>query len=412
MNSIILRYGVGPCALACLIGLIAIGTLLLACPFCQVTSFALIDIFTTATSCVTTTGLMTVPLQNFSPIGQGIMLMLIQLGGLLIVTLTLAALSALLSTQKYYPFWQTIKRIIYATICIELVCAGIIYTIIKADYAIGRGLFVALFHAVSSLCNTGFTLFDDGMISYQANYPMLMITMLLMLIGDIGFFTWFDLIKKVRHSLPLSVHSRIVLQTTVVIIACGTLLFIGLEKIPLISALFNAISIKGTGFLTMRLHSLTNATLFGIMIIALIGTSPGSTGGGIKTTSCALILATVTAIITGRRTITLGGKRMSTDQITKAFTILVLSLIWISFILFLLLASQQQSFLTLAFETVSAFSNLGQSFQTDPYSMTLANKIALMGSMIIGKLGTVSIALTLHHMDSQKTELQQEVMVL
>ncbi len=403
---------------------IIIGTLLLALPVARKTAIPLIDLFFMATSATCVTGLFTVPLNQLTIFGQGIILALIQIGGLGIITMTLFIMSLfinlglttqlmagkLLDIDVLPSLKKIIGLIIGFTLCAELIGAGVIYSVIHQDYTFWHAAFLALFHAVSSFCNAGISLFPGDMALYNHSLIMLGITMLLIFCGGLGFITWRDLFQNLfawfhNRRLIFSLQTKLVLFGTAISIFFLTALFWILEHdnafatmspiTKFANALFQAISMRSAGFITVAIDQLHVASLMIIMISSFIGSAPGSTGSGIKITTFIILLATIKAGLTDRSSVNIKGRRIVRDQLNKAITIIALSLFWILLSIFLLLITERNmNFLELSFEAVTAFTNLGLSTGITPH-LSYAGKICMIASMIIGRIGSLTLILAL-----------------
>lgn len=422
----------GRLILLSLLAAIGTGTFLLWLPISRTKPLSLIDIFFTSTSVTCVTGLLTIPLSSFTPFGQVIILILMQIGGLGLITMSIFVMSLFiefgLGTQVLagklleLESWKNIKNILFFIIKLSLVTelagALLIFMIINKEFSLSKGIFIAFFHAISSFCDAGLSLFPHGMMYYQNNYWMLAITSFLMLFGGLGFIVWHELLLSLRSwwqnkKIHLSLHTKIVLSTTSSIIIIATILFWILERsntlhgltpgLTIVNALFNTISSRSTGFLTVYAFDLHIATLFIIMIICFIGSSPGSTGSGIKTTTFAVYCASIRAALSGKTSVEIKGRRLGRDQILKAIAIIGLSQIWIFITVFCLLITEQRGdFLDILFECVSAFSTLGISLGLTPY-LSNTGKLFIILSMLIGRIGSFTFILALR----KKTEIAE-----
>ncbi len=420
----IVQFSPGRIILSSLLIAIVLGTLLLWLPIARTVYIPLIDIFFTATSVICVTGLLTTPLTSFTPFGHFIILILMQLGGLGLITMTIFIMSLFvefgLGTQILagklleLESWKNIKNMLFfiikLSIIIELLGAAIIFITIYHEFSFAEGIFLSLFHAVASFCDAGLSLFPQGMISYQKNYVMLMITSFLMLFGGLGFITWHEILLYIRSFFDhkkahFSLHSKIVLSTTCSIIVGASALFWILERNNTLNAmnpwlaacntLFNTISSRSTGFLTINPLDLHIATIFMIIAISFIGSSPGSTGSGIKTTTFAIFLAAIRTAISNRTSVQIKGRRIARDQVYKAFAIMSLSQAWIIITIFCLLITEKQGdFLDIVFESASAFATLGISTGITPY-LSLMGKLFIIASMIVGRIGSLTFILAL-----------------
>lgn len=415
---------------------IVIGTLLLALPAARTTSIAFIDLFFTATSATCVTGLFTVPLENFTTFGHCILLILIQIGGLGLITLSLFLMSLFvnlgMATQLMagqileLESWENIKKILVFIICITIVAESLgalsIYSILQHDYPTSRAWFLAIFHAVSSFCNAGITLFSDGLNNYGTNHIMLLTTTALMFIGSLGFVTWFEIMQYCKATVrrkryAFSLHSKIIMYGSITLIVASVMILWLLEYNnslanlsfghALNTTLFQAVSYKSAGFAIGDINELHLATLFLISMIGFIGSAPGSTGSGIKITTLAIFLATMKAAISGKTSVEIKGRRIVVDQIYKAIAIVLSSLAWIALTTFFLLITEKNwHFMDLFFETVSAFATLGLSTGVTA-SLSLVGKIFIILSMIIGRIGSLSLIIALKKATDKKTEQKE-----
>jgi trk system potassium uptake protein TrkH len=402
---------------------ILIGTFFLALPFARLRAIPLIDLFFTAASATCVTGGFTIPISDFTFFGHAIILILIQIGGLGLVTMSLFLLSLFIdfgmATQLMagqileFESWPRIKNLIFfiilATFCSELVGTLFFFMLFKQDFSFYNALFLAIFHAVSSFCNAGIELLPGYFQKYSSNYVFLILSTLLMFFGGIGFITWREMLFYIRAKIKrkryiFSLHSKIILSTSLALLMTSTVVFWVLEhdntlaalSAPLatINAIFYAVSMKSTGLLLFPIYHFQLATIFMIMIFGLIGSSPGSTGSGIKITTFALILATVKAAIGGEISTNIRGRRIPTDLIYKAFAIFIFSISWIILTTFCLLITEKDLlFSTILFETISAFSTLGIT----PTSAQLSSlgKLFIIASMIVGRVGSLTLILAL-----------------
>jgi len=410
--------------------IIFVGTLLLSLPIARTKPIAIIDLIFTATSSACVTGLYTVSLQDFTFFGQIIILLLLQIGGIGIITLTIFLLSLFLDFGFAHQIlvgqllelesWKNVKKflifIVISTVSIELLGALMIYPIMHNLYPGKQAFFLAIFHAISSFCNAGVTLFPDNLYAFNDNYLLLLITSLLMIIGSLGFVTWQEIIyyvqswqRKKRYNFSL--HSKIVLYGTLGIIMIAAIIFWILEwdnayqdmsyLQSIANALFQAVSFRSGGFVAVPVPILGLPTLFITLFVMFIGTSPASTGSGVKITTITVFLATIKAAIVGRTDVEIRGRRIAIDQVYRAITIVTLSLIWIcTTTLFLLITETEWTFITVLFEAVSAFSNVGISTGFTPY-LTISGKIFIILSMIIGRIGSLTLLLALRKLSSK-----------
>lgn len=397
-------------------GLISLGFFLLCLPIAHTQPVSIFDSLFIAISAVTGTGLLTVPLQNFSLFGLSVILTLIQIGAVGLIILTLSLLytffdvpqSTELLSGKLLGFKRkkNLQRAVYFVIGLTALIE-FIGTLLLVDtfrtIAPENPWYYALFHSVSSFSNAGFTLFPDNLDHLSHNYPFLLVLSTLMLLGTTGFISLREGIRyiynKGNHTVTLS--SKIIWTSTLLLTTSSIVLFLALEHndslnhMPpvktAINGIFNAIASMGTGFHTVPIATLQTATLLVIMVVAFIGTSPGSTGSGIKTTTVALALAAVRAVIRGDKSVKLFGQRIERTELHKAIAIISLAALWIMLSTFLLLAIEQgHTFKALFFEAVSAFSTLGMSLGITE-SLAPISKIILMIAMVFGRIGPFTL---------------------
>ena len=414
---------------------ILIGTALLSLPAARTAPLSIIDLFFTATSATCVTGLFTISLDNFTLFGQCILLLLIQVGGLGLITLTLFIMSLFVNlgfaTQLMagqileIEAWQNVKRMLFfiitLTLIIELCGALILLPTLIAHYPLEQAAFFSIFHSVSSFCNAGVSLFNYS--TYKnlliENYVVLGITALLTFFGGLGFITWLEFFRyfrslnKKKH-YHFSLLTKIVLWGSLVLIIVPTVLIWILEHNNTLAhmglfeswynAACNAIALRSSGFLTVPVYHLNLATLLVIMAVAFIGAAPGSTGSGVRVSTFIIFLATIKAAIFGETRVNLQGRRIPKDQIYKAVALVSVGAFWIIGILFLLLITEKNAdFLDMAFESVSAFANLGISTGITSLLSPLG-KIFIIVTMIVGRIGSLTLILAL-----RKTRLQEQL---
>jgi len=427
MNSA-LRFYMSPGRIIVLSILVAIGigTLLLSLPQARTIPISLIDLFFTATSATCVAGLFTIPLEHFTHFGQSVILALIQIGGIGLITITLIfvylfvnvslAANVMAGELLEVESWKKVRQTLLFIVLITLVCESLgclfIFNIIKEHVPASKAFFFACFHSISSFCNAGIIINQCIVEHYGSNIAFLFITIILMFCGGFGFITWYELAKLTAARIAqkryrFSLHSTIIIQTTFFLIAFTTLLYLVLEHthslngIPLpfasLVAVFHAISFKGSGFMLTKVTALQPATLFFLMIIAFIGSSPGSTGSGIKLTTLIVFIAAIKATIAGRTSIQLHNRTIACDQVYRAIAIISLSVLWIIVSTFLLLITEPDlAFADIFFETVSAFSTLGIELEPNvTSSLSSIGKIIIITSMIVGRIGSLTLLLSL-----------------
>lgn len=398
--------------------LIILGTALLLLPRATVSgSMPLVDALFTATSAVCVTGLIVVDTATyFTPLGHAIILVLMQAGGLGIMTLTTffayilgsganlkeyTTMQTLLGEESVGRIRQTIVTITLTTIVLEAFGALAIFEASGGiPAAEGRRVFFAVFHAVSGFCNAGFTLTthnlaEKGLVD---NAGFQAVIMMLVVLGGLGFPVLSNLGASFMQRAG-SVQARLSLHTKIVLVTTGALLLLGtagiflLEadgEISIVEALFHSVSARTAGFNTVDIGSLAPATLFLLVFLMWIGASPGSTGGGVKTTTAALAFLNIRAIASGRNRVEVFGKQVASSAIVRAFSTALLSFGFIATAVFILLLSERQNFLDLLFEVVSAMSTVGLSTGVTP-TLSIVGKIIIILSMFFGRVGLLAV---------------------
>ncbi len=403
---------------------IGMGALLLSLPMAQIKPVALLDVIFTSASATTVNGMFTVPIDDFTLFGKAVILFLIQIGGLGLITMTFFFLSMFMNLGLGSQLmagrileienWKQIKKvlilIILVTLCSEFLGTLCIFGVVASKYTVGMAWFVSLFHAISSFCSAGITLLDGGMSNYSHSYVIVLVTMALMYIGELGFITWQEIgnwIQAKREKKPyrFSLHSKIVLYASTMLLICTGIIFWILEHKnilanegaadSILSTLFYAISFRSTGFLLTSIGSFHLATIMLIMFISFIGSAPGSTGSGIKVTTFAVFLATIRAAISGKTVVSLKGRTIALSQVYRAMAIISLGLGWVILSTFCLLITEQGfTFIQVLFESMSAFSSLGMSTGITA-SLSTFGKLFIIISMIIGRVGSFTLILAL-----------------
>ncbi len=406
---------------------IFIGTVLLALPVCRKTAVSFTDLAFTATSSACVTGLFTVPLDSFTSWGHLVLLFLIQVGGLGLITLTLFIMTLFLELGMATSLmagqilelesWKNIEKTILLIICLtigaEALGALLLFPAMSSQFPLYKAIFYSAFHSVSAFCNAGIFLFNGGLIPFNTHYLLLFTVMLLMFIGGFGFIPWHEIvtyIKTFNHRKPhhFSLHTKIIIFMTAIMISISTILIWILEhnnafshmSAPLawVNSLFHAVGFRSTGVLTVHIADFQLATILLMMVSAFIGSSPGSTGSGIKITTFAIFLATIYTAISGRTAVNMKGRRIPKELVNKAIAIVSLSGMWILVVTFCLLITERSfDFIDILLESVSAFTNLGISTGITPAFTTLG-KIFLMTSMIVGRIGSLTLMLALRKM--------------
>jgi Trk-type K+ transport system membrane component len=424
--------------IASFIGIILVGTFLLMLPNATHTEISYLDALFTSTSAVCVTGLIVVDTGSFfTQFGQTIILLLIQVGGIGILTFASyfsyffkggsnyenqLVLSDLTNSQKLSDVFSTLKRILVITFSIEIIGGLLIYTTLNNDLlpTIFERTFFATFHAVSAFCNAGFStlpnsLYESG---FRFNYSLQSYIIVLFVIGGLGFPIVVNVLKYLKywivnkfqnfskHNIQhkpwvLNLNSRITLITTFSLTIIGTVLFYlseynnllaphsGIGKV--VTALFGATTPRTAGFNTVDMAALNFSTLMLIFLLMWIGASPASTGGGIKTSTFAIATLNFLSLAKGKTRIEVYRREISDISVRRAFAVISLSLFVIGTgIIAISIFDSDKDLKSIAFECFSAYSTVGLSIGITA-SLSEASKFVIILIMFIGRVSMLSI---------------------
>ena len=389
---------------------ILLGSLLLVLPFTSnhEVKVSFIDALFTSTSAVCVTGLATVDTRDsFNVLGRIVVALLIQVGGLGFASVGVGffllarkkvsfkdrlVIKEALNLGSVKGIVKLVKSVLLITLSFELVGVILSFIVFSKDYPPLTALGISMFHAVSSFNNAGFDVLGGfkGLVPYVDNVLLNLTTCGLIIFGGLGFFVIKEIIHK--HSFKkFSLHTKIVLTMTAALLITGTLLIKLTEDVSWLGAFFFSTSARTAGFATYAVGSFTNAGLFVIIILMFIGASPGSTGGGIKTTTAFTLFRSAYSIATNKHCCAFK-RRIPHEVVTKAFIITFLALFLICIDTFLIsIIEPEYSFIQVLFEVVSAFGTVGLSTGITPELSSLS-KLILILTMFIGRLGPLTIA--------------------
>ncbi|MGJ1421506.1 TrkH family potassium uptake protein [Sphingobacterium spiritivorum] len=421
--------------------LILIGTLILMLPRTTlVAPLTFIDALFMATSAVCITGLSVTDISsNFSMFGQTVILVLIQIGGLGIMTFTgffgyffsggfsfknQLMFGEILEENKLNSVISTLLTIIFITLLFEFIGAVSIYFTLDPTLfnSIGDQVFFSIFHAVSSFCNAGFSILPDGIqhADYRYNYNFQLALAMIFVFGGLGFGTVYNfytyaktkvqalfcklILKRsyVHKPWPFSFNSKFILICNLILVVLATSSYFLFEYNntlqqdetwygKIVSAFFMTNASRSAGFNTVNLNFLSGPTVIMVTSLMWIGASPGSTGGGVKVTTVAIALLNILSLARGKDSIDIFKRRIIPESVNKAFAIILLSgvTIGISFVL-LNLSDPGKGMKELLFETVSAYTTCGLSLGVTP-SLSPASKIIIIFTMFVGRVGTLTL---------------------
>lgn len=409
--------------------IIFLGALLLNLPIAARNGqpIGFINAIFTATSSVCVTGLVVVDTGTYWTVfGQAVILLLIQIGGLGFMTMsTLLALllgrkitlkERLLIQESLNRFdleglVRLTKNIIITTFSIEIIGAIFFSFVFIPDYGIKKGIAFGVFHSISAFCNAGFDLIG-GYRSFTpyVNNPLININaMLLIVTGGLGFSVWMDIYKSIkeRSFRNISLHGKVVLTTTIILITAGALsLFVlevnnpaTLKNLPfsgkILASLFHSVTPRTAGFNTLDTASLSLPTKFMTIIFMFIGGSPGSTAGGIKTATAAILFLTILTVIRGKEDPEVYERHLPKYQVYRAMAVVAISLSLVILVTMVLSITERGvDFMTLMFEATSAFGTVGLSLGLTPYLSVLGRAVISI-TMFAGRVGPLTLVLAL-----------------
>lgn len=406
--------------------IILTGTVLLSLPVSSSDGhrISLLDAFFMATSATCVTGLTVLdPGTDLTLLGQLVLLVLTQVGGLGFMTMgTLIALAfnrrislrerLILQEAMNYNSMEglisLIRRVIMYSFVIEAAGAVLLAIRWSLDMPLAQAVYFGIYHSITMFNNAGFDLFGSvsgpysGLSGYVQDSYVNVVIMGLIFLGGIGFVVMSDLIEF-RTKRKLSLHSKVVLSYSAVLVFAGALLIYILERTnehtmgplgeggSMLSSLFQSVSSRSGGVSTISTSDMNPATQFLLVILMFIGAAPGSTGGGIKVTVFAVLVGAVLALIRGKDDIIMFKKRLAKDSIIKAVTQTWLALFLVIFVTMVLSVLEDRSFLPILFETTSAFGTTGMSLGLTP-DLTPVSKIIICIVMFLGRVGPLTLA--------------------
>jgi len=384
-------------------------------------SLSYLDALFTSTSATCVTGLVVVDTgTHFTFIGQLIILALIQIGALGIMTLASffalffrqgisirerAVLGEMMNIDSLSMINRTLKQIVTITFSVEAVGALLLFLFWnKAEWNFNERLYQSVFHSVSAFCNAGFSLNKDSLVSFNDNYPVLLTIAALIIIGGLGFVVIAELTGlklsnryKEKTVKRWSVQTKLVLLISSILIFGGTILFYLVEPgngrpvHDLIQAFFSSVTARTAGFNSVDFVSISVPASMLIMMLMFIGASPGSAGGGIKTTTIGVLFGSLLMTISGRNRIVMFKKNITFTVLNRALVVFAFSITIILFSTFILTITEPFPFLDLLFEEISAFATVGLS-RGITASLSEAGKMVLILSMLIGRIGAMTMA--------------------
>lgn len=389
-------------------------------------------VFTSATS-VCVTGLVVVnTFEYWSLFGKIVILFLIQIGGLGVVTLTTSIMVIIgrkvtlrdrllledaFNLNTLSGLIRFMKRILIGTFIVEGIGAVCYSFVFIPRFGFVKGLWVSLFNAVSAFCNAGIDIIGPcSLMEYVANPWVNIVTMLLIVLGGIGFIVWWDVLRvlglRFRHEIPkghtfsrLKLHSKIVLLMTSFLIVAGALFILTLEynnpdtlgnlnwPTKILASFFESVTLRTAGFATISQAGLYESTALVCIVLMFIGGSPVGTAGGIKTTTMAVLILTALSVARGKEDTTVFKRTIARDIIRKSLAVVIFSTLVVATVVMLLLTLEQGKFMDVVFETFSAIGTVGLSrdFTT---SLDAAGRLIIAACMYLGRIGPISMMIS------------------
>lgn len=410
------------------------GTFLLQLPSSTTHGISFIDALFTATSATAVTGLIVLDTaKDFTPMGQTIIMVLFQIGGLGMLTFTSffayffksgasfkesLYMRDILGHDKLNSVMRTVMQIVVFSFILEGIGAILIYNSFPAGDSIKSSGFFAIFHAISAYCNAGFSLASDNMHdpNMRFNYSMQWVVMALIIFGGLGYHIAYNIIQyfkkfiinifskknRVFISRVINLNTKIVLYTTIILIFAGAAFFYFSEQQTnllahetvfgkITTAMFASVTSRTAGFNTVDMSSFTIPGILFMIFLMWVGASPASTGGGIKTSTFALAILNVFAIARNKKYIEIGTRRIATEAVSRAFAIISISLASIGLgILLLLIFDPEFTLLQIAFEAFSAFGTVGLTMGITP-ELSEPSKYVIIFLMFFGRIGLLNL---------------------
>jgi len=398
------------------------GTVLLSLPVSSAneTQLRFIDALFTATSALCVTGLTVVDTgAQFTLFGQVVMLVLVQMGGIGFMTMATwfaiafrrkislkerLILKESMNHSNLQGIVYLIRRVILYSLTVEGVAALILALRWSADMSPGQAIYHGIFHAVSIFNNAGFILFE-GFTQFVNDPVVNIVSILLIILGGLGFIVLSELLEYTR-TRKLSLHSQVVLSVTFILITLGTVVIFIFEFTngntlsalswdgKFFASLFQSVSLRSSGTNTLDIAELRQATQFFMIVLMFIGAAPGSTGGGIRVTTFAIMIAAFITMIRGKQEVVLFRRRIGGDLIFKSVTITLMSIFMIVVSTMILTVTEQVDLFIVLFEVVSAFGTVGMSMGLTP-DLSDFGKVAIIVLMFVGRLGPFTLAYAL-----------------
>ena len=389
-----------------------------------------IDALFMATSAICVTGLIVVDTAtHFSRLGQGFLLVLIQFGGLGMITITSliilglggrlsvrteAVTTQLASTLRGVNTFHLARDVVVFTLLVEMIGALVLFAAFRQHFSAGDALWHAVFHAVSAFCNAGFSTFTDSLMPWASSAPVMISIMVLIIVGGLGFLTLEEVAIRIRargttQRVRLSLHSRIVFVATALALLSGWLLFTAFEwdgvlrelapAARVMNGLFLSVTARTAGFNSITYAEAGDATNFLTILLMMVGGAPGSTAGGLKITTIAVIGILAWSRLRGSTNVSAWSRTIPDETVQRAVGVCVFAFACVGLAIFLYTAFEKPAapgtaFLRVVFEAVSAFNTVGLSLGATG-ELTAPSRVLTTVLMFIGRIGPLSFAAAL-----------------
>ena len=387
-----------------------------------------VDALFTSTSAVCVTGLIAIDVaDHFTPFGQAVVAVLIQIGGLGVTSVGVGLILAAgkrvsirgrllakeaLNVDSFQGIVKLVRAVLFMTLFFETLGALLSFIVFIQDYPLLHAMGISVFHSIAAFNNSGFDILGGlrNLIPYQDNILLNLTTAGLIIFGGIGFLVILDVMKQKRFK-KLTLHSKVVITSSIVLIVVGTLLLKATEDITWLGAFFQSVSARTAGFSTYTIGEFTNAGLFVLCVLMFIGASPGSTGSGIKTSTFFVLVQAARSIFV-KRPLSSFRRNISPENLSKAYLVTILSLGVVCIATFLMCILEPDcTFIQLLFEVISAFGTVGLSTGITP-GLSVAGKLVIILVMYTGRIGAFTLlSMWIEHPEPNARYTQEAVTI-
>ena len=421
--------------------IIVFGTIILSLPISSASGefTNILDSAFTSTSVVCITGLVTLNISTYwSLFGKVIIMILIEIGGLGFMSfstfvaillkkkITLRerlVMQEAMNTFDIQGLVKMVKYVFFFTFAVQFLGALLLSTQFIPEYGISKGIFYSVFHSISAFCNAGFDLFGTSLTTYYNNSIVILVISVIIIIGGLGFTVWME-IYDYKELKRLSIHSKLVLLVTVILILGGSILMFIFEfrnpetigsmgiKDKVLNSLFASVTTRSAGFNTISIDGMSTAGKFSTIILMFIGGSPGSTAGGLKTTTFGIIILTVISVVKRREDVEVFRRRLSKHLVYKAFTLFFIGMGLVIIATMVLSYTEAGiSFMDLLYEVTSAITTVGLTTGLTP-NLSPFGKILIMFLMYFGRVGPLTVVLAMSRKKEKNGCKYPEVKIL